>query len=178
MKKYILSLIAAFAAVSSLQAHCGTCSVGDDKSHDHASVGKCSDAQLSHYYETQAALAGDDLAAAKEGAEGMLAHAEDMGCAADGKSCCNKEIAAAEKIAEAESIAEAREGFREWSETLMAKIEENGVQSGEVYRMECPMAFNNEGAGWLQPSAMVHNPYFGASMLACGMQKNKYTGED
>ncbi|MBU0469082.1 MAG: efflux RND transporter periplasmic adaptor subunit [Candidatus Omnitrophica bacterium] len=38
----------------------------------------------------------------------------------------------------------------------------------------CPMAFNNEGGYWLQDSEDIKNPYFGAKMLKCGEQKNKY----
>ena len=30
------------------------------------------------------------------------------------------------------------------------------------------MAFNDRGAAWLQQRDPIRNPYFGASMLACG----------
>ncbi|MCB1053559.1 MAG: efflux RND transporter periplasmic adaptor subunit [Acidobacteria bacterium] len=32
----------------------------------------------------------------------------------------------------------------------------------------CPMAFQNQGANWIQPGDTVANPYFGAAMLRCG----------
>lgn len=37
-----------------------------------------------------------------------------------------------------------------------------------MYRAHCPMAFDNEGADWLQAGEQIANPYFGASMLRCG----------
>jgi Cu(I)/Ag(I) efflux system membrane fusion protein len=38
----------------------------------------------------------------------------------------------------------------------------------QLYRIHCPMAFNNKGADWLQADKDIRNPYFGASMLSCG----------
>jgi Cu(I)/Ag(I) efflux system membrane fusion protein len=32
----------------------------------------------------------------------------------------------------------------------------------------CPMAFDNEGANWIQIGKAIRNPYFGKSMLTCG----------
>ena len=40
---------------------------------------------------------------------------------------------------------------------------------GAMYRVHCPMAFDNEGADWLQVDQQIVNPYFGASMLRCGV---------
>ncbi len=37
-----------------------------------------------------------------------------------------------------------------------------------VYRIHCPMAFDNKGADWLSPDDKVLNPYFGDKMLRCG----------
>ncbi|MFO7898316.1 MAG: hypothetical protein R6V58_04560, partial [Planctomycetota bacterium] len=37
-----------------------------------------------------------------------------------------------------------------------------------VYKLHCPMAFNNRGADWLQPKKAVRNPYYGSKMLTCG----------
>jgi hypothetical protein len=36
------------------------------------------------------------------------------------------------------------------------------------------MAFDNQGAYWLQASETVANPYFGAEMLRCGAIKRRY----
>jgi Cu(I)/Ag(I) efflux system membrane fusion protein len=42
------------------------------------------------------------------------------------------------------------------------------------YEMYCPMAFDNRGAAWLQPSDQLLNPYFGASMLRCGETRETF----
>ena len=34
--------------------------------------------------------------------------------------------------------------------------------------MSCPMAFDNQGATWLQNTNLLANPYFGEMMLRCG----------
>ena len=34
--------------------------------------------------------------------------------------------------------------------------------------VHCPMAFENQGATWIQTEGSIANPYFGASMLRCG----------
>jgi Cu(I)/Ag(I) efflux system membrane fusion protein len=38
----------------------------------------------------------------------------------------------------------------------------------QYYVIECPMAFDNTGARWLQTDKTVRNPYFGSSMFKCG----------
>lgn len=41
-----------------------------------------------------------------------------------------------------------------------------------IYLINCPMAFDNEGADWLNPSPEIRNPYFGDKMLTCGSVKD------
>ncbi|MDP6962929.1 MAG: efflux RND transporter periplasmic adaptor subunit [Planctomycetota bacterium] len=44
---------------------------------------------------------------------------------------------------------------------------------GKLAVFHCPMAFNDRGADWLQFSGeKVENPYFGAAMYRCGLEKN------
>lgn len=45
------------------------------------------------------------------------------------------------------------------------------MRAAPVYRVHCPMAFDNRGADWLQSHNTVHNAYFGAKMLRCGVVK-------
>lgn len=62
-----------------------------------------------------------------------------------------------------------RATFGELSMALASALERFGVQvSTPVYRVHCPMAFDGEGADWLQATEDVRNPYYGASMLTCG----------
>jgi hypothetical protein len=41
-----------------------------------------------------------------------------------------------------------------------------------VYHTFCPMAFNDQGAYWLDRTSDIKNPYFGAKMLTCGEVKD------
>jgi Cu(I)/Ag(I) efflux system membrane fusion protein len=38
----------------------------------------------------------------------------------------------------------------------------------KLYRVICPMAFNEQGAYWLSEFKEIKNPYFGKKMLSCG----------
>jgi hypothetical protein len=48
------------------------------------------------------------------------------------------------------------------------KMLANALDSGAIYKMYCPMAFNNTGAYWLSSDKQVQNPYFGDKMMRCG----------
>lgn len=41
-------------------------------------------------------------------------------------------------------------------------------RSGPLFEAYCPMAFDNQGASWLQAEERISNPYFGSKMLRCG----------
>ncbi|MDQ8202058.1 DUF3347 domain-containing protein [Pelagicoccus sp. SDUM812003] len=174
MKALIISLIASFAAVSTLHAHCGTCGVGDEKHADsedkHA---KCYQGTMDGYFSIQKALAGDDLAAAKNAASTLLSDMENSECSMDGGDCCAEYNAAAEKITKASDIKAARSAFKSFSDALIAQVESHGSENA-AYLMHCPMAFNNKGASWLQDNADLKNPYYGSMMLACGVQKASF----
>ena len=46
-----------------------------------------------------------------------------------------------------------------------------------VHVFHCSMAFKNKGAKWLQGDKKLLNPYFGSSMLRCGLLKDSLGGE-
>src|SRR5437763_1505698 len=111
---------------------------------------------LSSYVKVSAALAADDLAAAKKAAATVADHAK--------MSEGNKAIASkADAVAKATKIDAARDAFKSLSEAVepLAKGEKGYVV------MNCPMA----NADWVQTSKDVKNPYFGKSMLTCGSPK-------
>ena len=86
--------------------------------------------------------------------------------------------AALDKIKDANAIEPMREGFDGLSNELIAVVGQFGVYEGKtLYKMNCPMAFNNKGADWLQTDRDIRNPYFGASMLTCG-QVMEVIGEE
>ena len=45
--------------------------------------------------------------------------------------------------------------------------------AGPVYEIYCPMAFDGEGATWLQPDPKIRNPYLGPGMGDCGEVKGR-----
>jgi membrane fusion protein, copper/silver efflux system len=111
---------------------------------------------LAHYVAAQEALAGDDYAGAKK-ALGQLA-----------QTATPSLKTLAEQAASAGDIEAVRAVFKPLSEELR----KDEVPEGYVLAY-CPMADGNEGAHWIQkdgPSIM--NPYFGASMLHCGVFKD------
>ena len=72
-------------------------------------------------------------------------------------------------IKEGAQIEAARQAFEKLSNELIAVVRQFGIPENRVlYRLHCPMAFNNKGADWLQRDQNTRNPYFGASMLKCG----------
>lgn len=176
MKRTILSLVAAFAAVSILQAHCGTCSTGGEKG-EHAKGSSCANEQLAGYFSVQEALAADDLDGAKKGALAFLEHAGTLACSKGEGSCCGIELEAAETVSGSGDIAAAREAFKLWSDVLLEKVEKSGLSGDVAFKMHCPMAFGNKGASWLQAAKDLRNPYFGAMMLTCGMNTESYGGD-
>jgi len=156
MKKLFSLIILALAAVASAA------------NHDHASMGVvgCSDKALLKYFSIQNALASDDLASAQVAAKELQSAGE--ACSVNGKECCVEMEAAAKGIASANDISTARVSFQALSNNLIATIEEKGLAHGTVMKMHCSMAMNGKGASWIQDNAKVRNPYYGASMLACG----------
>jgi Cu(I)/Ag(I) efflux system membrane fusion protein len=78
--------------------------------------------------------------------------------------------AALDRTGEAKDIESLRGGFALLSDELAVLVRTFGVGPGvkAVYRLHCPMAFNNRGADWLQPDKTTHNPYFGVQMPSCG----------
>ncbi len=62
-----------------------------------------------------------------------------------------------------------REGFAMLSKVMAVLAKDFGLGSDSpLYHMRCPMAFQGQGATWLQPDKEVRNPYYGAQMLSCG----------
>ncbi|MFW5959926.1 MAG: efflux RND transporter periplasmic adaptor subunit, partial [Chitinivibrionales bacterium] len=83
-----------------------------------------------------------------------------------------RELIDIDKIA---SLSDARTLFYSISKVLIAAEKRyNKVLSSKHFLAFCPMAFNNQGAYWLQEDREIKNPYFGESMLGCGEIKEEY----
>ncbi|GAB2497441.1 efflux RND transporter periplasmic adaptor subunit [Algoriphagus taiwanensis] len=78
------------------------------------------------------------------------------------------------KMGTAKDIEEARKHFSMLSYHILEMTETFGLNMDVVYKDYCPMAFEDQGAYWLSEKKDITNPYFGASMLACGEVKQTY----
>jgi len=77
----------------------------------------------------------------------------------------------AAKPADLEAI---RTGFSPFSQGLTKAVSTLGsMGAGAVYEIYCPMAFDGEGATWLQPDPKIRNPYLGPEMGDCGEVKGR-----
>lgn len=81
---------------------------------------------------------------------------------------------AREKLGSSKDIEEARKHFSMLSFHVLEMTETFGLNKEVVYKDYCPMAFGDQGAYWLSEQKDITNPYFGASMLACGEVKQTY----
>ncbi|MCA9693246.1 MAG: efflux RND transporter periplasmic adaptor subunit, partial [Myxococcales bacterium] len=127
------------------------------------------------YLEGQEALAADDLEGARA-ALGRLADAIpelDPPGRSDARAAWQRAASElgghARQVATAETIAAARSAFEHVSAAAEALLEQFGNPTGEALRVAyCPMAFDSQGARWIQRDQALANPYYGASMLRCG----------
>ncbi|MDK2955058.1 MAG: rane fusion protein copper/silver efflux system [Desulfovibrionales bacterium] len=128
------------------------------------------------YRPVAEALARDDFETAKEHAEGVAkalagvdmellqgsAHTEWM-------QDLHRMQQGLDALREAQSLDQARQGFQSLSAGLSAAAGGLGLKAASaVYEFHCSMAFDGEGADWLQANQSVRNPYFGPAMQTCG----------
>ncbi len=115
---------------------------------------------LSPYLKMQAALAADDLEAAKAEAKAMMSTTGHSGSLPD--------------LLHNMLAADTLEAFRlPYFQTLSnafieAAKNDPTILKQDLFVMHCPMANNNASADWLQSSEALQNPYFGSMMLTCG----------
>jgi Cu(I)/Ag(I) efflux system membrane fusion protein len=115
-------------------------------------------------------LASDDA----KGAAGAAAKLGEAASAVEGQQPAQIKAAAGE-IAAATDLEKQRTAFERASNALIAFVESAGNPMTSIaYVARCPMAFDGRGARWLQASAAIRNPYFGASMLTCGSVEAQY----
>jgi Cu(I)/Ag(I) efflux system membrane fusion protein len=129
------------------------------------------------YLKMQVALAGDDLAMAREGAKRFI---DAMGAApgsADARQHVEALLRAAKGVAQAPSLSAARTSFRSLSSDVISLVQHVGAgDSQTLFLVHCPMAFEGQGGDWLQSNKTVANPYHGSAMLRCGTVKKQVAG--
>ncbi len=131
---------------------------------------------LQSYFKVQEALAGDDAAGASEAAGALAGEVRqsELSLSDEGVKEAWEEVAptlqsAATAISDADDIEARRERFARLSEIMHQLLMHFGPPTEQpVYVLHCPMAFDNEGADWLQPDKETRNPFFGSKMLKCG----------
>jgi membrane fusion protein, copper/silver efflux system len=131
---------------------------------------------LDGYAGIHAALARDDLQAAKQAFSSMhgLLHVMpkeglDSAAAAEWDSTEARIMAVLHPMASADSLGSVRLHFMDFSQVLLEAVGKFGVSGKEpLYHFHCPMARDNQGADWVQKDSLLANPYYGGSMPKCG----------
>jgi len=115
---------------------------------------------IQSYLEMQAALASDDLDAAKTAAKSMMSYTGHDGALPD----------LLHAMLGDDSLANFRAShFGKLSQAFVAAAQAMpGALDHDMLVMHCPMAQDGAGADWLQAQEPLRNPYFGAMMLTCG----------
>jgi Cu(I)/Ag(I) efflux system membrane fusion protein len=123
------------------------------------------------YFTVQEALADDDLEAFRTAAASLhdAVRAVDGDAPESWAAVRNGFLTSAEHVDHFAALDEARVPFEAWS-TAALELEARFGHAGEAthYEAYCPMAFDFEGASWLQRAEEIDNPYFGDMMLRCG----------
>ncbi len=130
------------------------------------------------YFGLQQALSLDEGPTARQAAgelAAVLAQLTGAGLPAGGVDTWEQDRgqleAAARAVQAAADIAAARTAFEPLSVAMIAAAQRYGsVAERPILRYHCPMAFDWEGADWLQNVEGTTNPYFGSAMYKCGSQ--------
>ncbi len=131
---------------------------------------------LQDYYALQEALAADGVQGPSGAARALQANLESADVSFDDPAVeqawrdrAPALRATAGTIVEADGIEAQRKHFAHLSGLVHELLVTFGVPGDEpIYVLHCPMAFDNEGADWLQPDKETRNPFYGAKMLKCG----------
>lgn len=147
-------------------ALCGAATYAHDKE---APLNDEQKAFLTQYEKIRAALASDDLAAAKKAAASIATESKippKEPLTDEQKERQVKFAAAVKTLASADSLKTARGEFK-----ALSKRAVHYAEGKEGYFVaNCSMVEGGEG-DWVQTSKKINNPYFGESMLTCGSIK-------
>ena len=117
------------------------------------------DGALESYQKAQEALADDSFEPARQAVAALQAHLDP------------EHAALAATAASAADIETLRAAFLPLSNALLDS------ELPEGYRIaHCPMAFDWEGAHWIQKDGEIANPYYGSGMLHCGVFVEREAG--
>ncbi len=140
---------------------------------------------LAAYLAAAAALAADDLKAAKEALDRIAPAVEAVDATPldeHARSLWQRHAdalaMASLEAADANERDEMRRHFGELSRAATSLVSLFGhALDGPLYQFHCPMARDAKGADWLQPGEEVRNPYYGPAMLRCGELEATYASQ-
>lgn len=125
------------------------------------------------YLNIQQALAADKLTEAHMEAQ-ALKTAATLARARSRTPDIAKLRAAVAAILASKDLPTARAGFLALSKEMQPLIEHVGTTNKtDLFVLHCSMAFDGQGASWIQDDRMVANPYYGPRMLRCGSAQNQ-----
>ncbi len=135
------------------------------------------------YLAVQQALAGDNLVDARGGLarfQASVATVTTNSLGPDATKLWERENKNLDKIIgavrDSQDLNAIRDHFAELSQEIGVLAQAFGFGDvGPVYELHCPMAFDGRGAIWYQNNDVVHNPYYGASMLSCADRVEQIT---
>lgn len=124
------------------------------------------------YLGAQRALSEDDLAGYNASASALSAAAGAFvttGLDADAHDAWREARGTLTGAGPGDDLNAARDRFHAISRAVIALAQRLGHEGDHSWSVvHCPMAFDFEGADWLQASDEIANPYFGSGMLRCG----------
>jgi membrane fusion protein, copper/silver efflux system len=126
------------------------------------------------YFKVQKAFSHDKLDEARDPSKELADHISKVkGELGNHQShfdmLVNKTGNAAKNISNAKNFAIARSEFQKLSDSLLEITTVFGTSGNvTIKQFNCPMAFSNNGANWMQNFDDVENPYYGAEMFSCG----------
>jgi superfamily I DNA/RNA helicase len=132
---------------------------------------------LTTYYAVTNALTKDDAGAAGLAAAQLQADIDtlqvstikaDKGIIETAQFLKNDISGNVKEMVSKQTIEEKRTVLKALTDNLFNLLRTVQYNGNKVFLVNCPMAFNNQGAQWLNPIDSVVNPYFGSKMLHCG----------
>lgn len=132
------------------------------------------------YFETQMALANDDLENSLAGYKKVNEAVKDVDMTLFSEKghlqwmdYYKKLLTFSESGSNAENFESARRSFNDLSKTMIEMHNYFGhADDVNYYLTYCPMAFDHTGAYWLQTEPIVWNSFYGEQMLRCGSIKD------
>lgn len=130
------------------------------------------------YFELQQALSQDNFAESQKAGKALgivVTEVDRHGMNSEQHDIWMKEydriMGALQDVQYGQNIAQIRTGFEPLSAAMIRLAEAFGSRKHKLLLFHCPMAFDFDGADWLQNKEGVENPYFGSEMFKCGTQK-------